>query len=201
MVADMRSRMSLFVAGLARLSSKEGRAAMLIGDIDISRLIVYVQQKQKGPAPSSASAPAPKNKGEYNNQNFIAKLAYSRGSVAQGGSKPSACVKCGRNHSGICREGSTGCFKTSREMVIEAIEPSLLCYSTRVAPRGTTSNTGRGTNRLYAINNRQEQENSPDVVTGMIQVFDFTIYALLDPGTSLSFVTPYVAMNFDVIPE
>ncbi|WMV44903.1 hypothetical protein MTR67_038288 [Solanum verrucosum] len=35
----------------------------------------------------------------------------------------------------------------------------------------------------------------------MIQVFDFTIYVWLDPGASLSFVTPYVAMNFDVIPE
>ncbi|WMV10108.1 hypothetical protein MTR67_003493 [Solanum verrucosum] len=35
----------------------------------------------------------------------------------------------------------------------------------------------------------------------MIQVFDFTVNALLDPGASLSFVTPYVAMNFDAIPE
>ncbi|KAG5571148.1 hypothetical protein H5410_060914, partial [Solanum commersonii] len=89
MVADMKSRMSLFVDG----------AAMLIGDMDISRFMVYVQQveeeklrdrkefrnkktktrnesgqqksnvngssfqqKQKGPAPSSASEPAPKNK-------------------------------------------------------------------------------------------------------------------------------------------
>jgi len=37
MVADMRSRMSLFVAGLSRLSSKEGKTTMLIGDMDISR--------------------------------------------------------------------------------------------------------------------------------------------------------------------
>ena len=31
MVKDMRSRMSLFVVGLGHSSSKEGRAAMLIG--------------------------------------------------------------------------------------------------------------------------------------------------------------------------
>ncbi|KAG5619758.1 hypothetical protein H5410_004976 [Solanum commersonii] len=87
MVADMRSRMSLFAAGLSRLSSRKGKAAMLIGDMDIERLMIYVQQ---GPAPSSASAPAPRNKGEYNShnlQNFRARLAHSQGSVAQGGTK------------------------------------------------------------------------------------------------------------------
>ena len=35
----------------------------------------------------------------------------------------------------------------------------------------------------------------------MIRVFDLIVYALLDPGVSLSFVTPYVAMNFEIIPE
>ena len=35
MIKDMRSRMSLFVADLGRLSSKEGRATMLIGELTI----------------------------------------------------------------------------------------------------------------------------------------------------------------------
>ncbi|KAK4729565.1 hypothetical protein R3W88_022553 [Solanum pinnatisectum] len=42
MIADIRSRMSQFVAGLSRLSSKEGKAAMLIGDMNIARLIMNV---------------------------------------------------------------------------------------------------------------------------------------------------------------
>ncbi|KAH0709413.1 hypothetical protein KY284_010840 [Solanum tuberosum] len=71
----------------------------------------------------------------------------------------------------------------------------------RVVPRGDTLGTGGGANRIYAITSFQEQENSLDVVTGMIKVFTFDVYALLDPGASLSFVIPYVAMNFDILPK
>ncbi len=39
--------MNLFIVGLGRVSSKESRAAMLIGDMDISRLIVYVLQVEE----------------------------------------------------------------------------------------------------------------------------------------------------------
>ena len=39
--------MSLFIAGLGHASSKEGRIAILIGDMDISRLMVYVQQVEE----------------------------------------------------------------------------------------------------------------------------------------------------------
>ncbi|XP_069145447.1 uncharacterized protein [Solanum lycopersicum] len=55
------------------------------------------------------------------------------------------------------------------------------------APRGSTSGIGGGANDLYAITIRQEQENSPDVVT--------------DPKASLSFVTPYVANKFEILRE
>ncbi|XP_069146944.1 uncharacterized protein [Solanum lycopersicum] len=142
-----------------------------------------------------------------------AKLAYSQGSVAQGGCKPLACAKCGRNHSGVCREGSTGCFKCGHTGHFTKECPKkkqgsgnggIRAQSSSIAPldrashRGDTSGTGRGPNCLYAHKNRQEHENMQDVVTGMIQVFDFTIYILLDPGESLSFVTSYVAINFDI---
>ncbi|XP_049399660.1 uncharacterized protein LOC125863665 [Solanum stenotomum] len=47
MVADMRSRVSLYVARLSRQSSKEGKAAMLIGDIDLARFMIHVQQVEE----------------------------------------------------------------------------------------------------------------------------------------------------------
>ncbi|KAH0765295.1 hypothetical protein KY285_001166 [Solanum tuberosum] len=101
MVADMRSKMSLFVAGLSHLSNREkfrNKRAKTENESEQQKSNAnrsYFQQKQKGPVPSSSSAPAPSNKG----------------SVAQGGSKTPACAKCGRSHSGVCRDGSTDFFK------------------------------------------------------------------------------------------
>uniref|UniRef100_M1DQ15 Gag-pol polyprotein n=1 Tax=Solanum tuberosum TaxID=4113 RepID=M1DQ15_SOLTU len=43
----------------------------------------------------------------------------------------------------------------------------------RAAPRGDTSGTGGGTNLLYDINIRQEQDDSLDVVTGFITVLRY----------------------------
>ncbi|WMV09852.1 hypothetical protein MTR67_003237 [Solanum verrucosum] len=47
MVADMRNKMSLFVSELSRVSIREGKIAMLIGDMSISRLMIHVQQEKK----------------------------------------------------------------------------------------------------------------------------------------------------------
>ena len=65
----------------------------------------------------------------------------------------------------------------------------------RAAPRGSTSDSGGEANRLYAIMSHQEQENSSDVVTSMIKVFAFDVYAFLDPGATLSFVTPILQIS------
>ena len=43
---------------------------------------------------------------------------------------------------------------------------------------------------LYALHARQDREDSPNIGTGILQVFDLDDYALLDPGATLSFLTP-----------
>lgn len=48
MVKKMWRRISLFVAGLGRSSRKEIKGAMLIGEMDICRLMVYVQHVEEG---------------------------------------------------------------------------------------------------------------------------------------------------------
>ena len=39
------------------------------------------------------------------------------------------------------------------------------------------------------------------VVIGTLRVFDLDVYTLLDPGATLSFVTPYIAVQFSVSPK
>ena len=35
----------------------------------------------------------------------------------------------------------------------------------------------------------------------MLKVFSVDVYDLLDPGTTLSFVTPFIAKKFEILPD
>ena len=47
----------------------------------------------------------------------------------------------------------------------------------------------------------EKREKFADAVTTMLQVFSTSLYTLLDPGSTLSFVTPLFALTFDILPE
>ena len=56
-------------------------------------------------------------------------------------------------------------------------------------------------NRFYDLRSRGERETSPDVVTGLLKVFTIDAYDLRDPSDTLTFVTPFVAKEFDTLPN
>ncbi|KAG5590004.1 hypothetical protein H5410_040518, partial [Solanum commersonii] len=68
--------------------------------------------------------------------------------------------------------------QTTQERVVIALMDATLVDRTTL--RRATLETSGEENRLYAITSRQEQENSLDIVTGMLKVFTFDVYALLD---------------------
>ncbi|XP_049360778.1 uncharacterized protein LOC125825494 [Solanum verrucosum] len=115
----------------------------------------------------------------------------------------STCAKCGKKHDGKCLADTDGCFscgKIGHNMRDCPILVTKGRENKQAPPSGSNSNAPKQ-NRFYALQSRGDQESSPNVVTGMLKVFLIDVYVLLDPGATLSFVTPFVAMQFDMLPE
>ena len=70
----------------------------------------------------------------------------------------------------------------------------------RPNPQGATAAGPLKRNLFYALKGREEQEKSTYVVTGMLQVFSTSVYSLVDPGSTLSFVNPLLALTFEILP-
>ncbi|XP_070056965.1 uncharacterized protein [Nicotiana tomentosiformis] len=137
------------------------------------------------------------------------------------------CPKCGRMQFGSCfmdipvcyGRGLRGhiqreCRSSYQNMGRGAAQPANSAATTSIATpargtpapagdgvaRGGAQNSG-GPDRFYAMRRRRELETSPDVITGILTVQSHDVYAVIDPGSTLSYVTPYVAMEFGIEPE
>ncbi|XP_070039521.1 uncharacterized protein [Nicotiana tomentosiformis] len=100
---------------------------------------------------------------------------------------------------------------TGRGMAQLANSAATTCAASLPA-RGSPTPAGRGesrggalrlgeSGRFYAMRGHQNLEASPDVVTGILTVQSHDVYGLIYPGSTLSYVTPYVAMEFGIEPE
>ncbi|XP_069145837.1 uncharacterized protein [Solanum lycopersicum] len=240
LVSTSREEMSRFLTGINGDLEEDCRAAMLHDNMDLSRLMMHVQQvedsrKRRGvrdvrrPRPQDQAGPS--HGGHRNNFGVREQPKFKKGQQSAGNSDPQrnttprggrpepkrgnggemqrprkTCTKCGRMHLGECRQGTNACFGCGKSghMVID-------CPQNRgqaggnAQPRPTPHNAAAAEppkrNRFYALKGREEQEKSADVVTGMLQVFSTSVYALLDPGSTLSFVTPLLALTFEILPE
>ncbi|XP_070017380.1 uncharacterized protein [Nicotiana sylvestris] len=137
------------------------------------------------------------------------------------------CDRCGRNHFGPCRQGSDACYTCGQPghimrhcpmtggggMAQPTASAGASSSSVRPPRQSMQTSTGRGRgrfgasgsggqqNRIYALLSRQDLESSPDVVTGILSVFSIDMYALIDPGSTLSYISPLVASKWDREPE
>ncbi|KAH0689089.1 hypothetical protein KY289_016447 [Solanum tuberosum] len=210
MFADSRARMSKFVSSVSEMVVKECRTAMLIGDMDIYRLMVHAQQieeeklkeksrevKRAKTGDGSSNAPPKFNKDKVSNPK-------PQGGNGGGSSLArTTCAKCAKKHNGKCIAGTDGCFSYGKNGDKMRDFPMLAAKrreGKQVPPSGLNSNAPKQ-NHFYVLQTRGDQESSLDVVTGMLKVFQLDVYALLDPDATLFFVTPYVAMKFYVLPD
>jgi len=137
------------------------------------------------------------------------------------------CPQCGRRHPGECRAGENVCFRcgasdhfirdcpetTKREEITSARSGNA---PTRGRPQRNpgvgASNRGafkdsavrsdvRAPARSYAIRAREEA-SSPDVIAGTFSLYDTTVIALIDPGSTHSYICTKLAFvkNLSVEP-
>ncbi|XP_070043093.1 uncharacterized protein [Nicotiana tomentosiformis] len=85
-----------------------------------------------------------------------------------------------------------------------SVHPSR-CESQSSAGRGRGRGRGSSScvnqNRIYALMGRLDWESSPDVVTSILTICSHDAYALIDPGSTLSYITPFVAGKFGIVPD
>ena len=149
------------------------------------------QQKFSALDPSLASVSSSKNRYDHKGR---APGSKSQGSVSGTKTYPTY-PKCGKNYPGKCLAGKEGCFGcgqschglrdcpfrqgqgcgNGRSQSTTSAAPT-----SRPTQQGYSSGTGGSQcqSRLYALQARQDQEGSPDVVTSTLRVFNLDVYAL-----------------------
>nr|XP_025884856.1 uncharacterized protein LOC112940864 [Solanum lycopersicum] len=215
LVCNNRNVMSRFLTGITGDLEEECRAAMFHHNMDLSRLVVHVQQVEDSRKKMGVREQPRFKKGHHSlgNSNFQ-RSAIPRGGRTEpkkgnGGDvqRPRKdCAKCGCAHSGECRQVTNACFGFGRNghMVKECRQNRGQAggnAQNRPNPQGAAATDPLKSNRFYALKGREEQEKSGDVVTCMLQVFSTSPYALFDPGSMLSFVTRLLALSFEILPE
>ncbi|XP_070015782.1 uncharacterized protein [Nicotiana sylvestris] len=163
------------------------------------------------------------------NQNFRTPSSHSQSHAEQHSHQQGLCGICKRQHSGQCKLGFHGCYHCGDIGHIKANCPKLRCNfsgistrpssssATAVAPpqaRGSHNQIGHGARkgadrvtqggvqpRLFATLDRQSAEASAEVITGILLVCSHNAYAIMDPGSTFSYMTPYFAINLGLEPE
>uniref|UniRef100_M1D9X3 Gag-pol protein n=1 Tax=Solanum tuberosum TaxID=4113 RepID=M1D9X3_SOLTU len=175
---------------LKEKSRKVKRAKIGDGNFSHARFDGYSRPRfrQRFSGQGSSNAPSNFNKDRVSNPK-------SQGGNGSGSSLtlPSF-VKCGKKHEGKCLAGTDGCFSCGKSGHKMRDFPMLMDRGREgnQAPSNGSGSNAPKQNHFYALQTRGEQEGSPDVVTGILKVFQLDVYDLIDLGATLSFVTPYV---------
>ncbi|KAA3488101.1 DNA/RNA polymerases superfamily protein [Gossypium australe] len=146
--------------------------------------------------------------------------ATSVASVGNVRSERFECKHCRKRHPGSCRLNDRACFRCgSLDHFIcdcpESVEPETVqnLRSDNAPARGKSSKNARNVSgsqritrdnvvrsksrappRAYAIRAREEA-SSPDVITGIFTLYDTSMIALIDPGSTHSYICMNIVFN------
>ena len=141
-------------------------------------------------------------------------------------SVPPVCGNCGRSHVGACRKDSGACFRCgapdhhirrcpqnwangsqasvgNAPRVQASHRPSRGGKVDSGIPRapedsGRVQSTTQA--RAYVVRAR-EQQDAPDVIVGKLSLLSIDVYALIDPGSTHSYICSTIASKRDMIAE
>ncbi|XP_060210488.1 uncharacterized protein LOC132637416 [Lycium barbarum] len=173
---------------------------------------LFQKGKSAGPAHSAASALVSEFRNDQKNKNSGATGSQSQSSMGNKGFQHPVYSKCNKRHPGVCRLGMNGCFGCGQPgnflRDCPSVKQGSVAQSTSLAaPRASQAQSGRGaaksgnTGHMYALAGRQDTEARANVVTGILSVINFSVFSLIDPDSTLSFVTPFIAKKFGVEPK
>ncbi|KAJ8774320.1 hypothetical protein K2173_011192 [Erythroxylum novogranatense] len=151
-------------------------------------------------------------------QNFPSSAVSGRGSSGGQGSEPPECPECSVYHWGVCRRATGACFhcgSTDHKIASCPLNQAQTSQASREVFHASAGNRGRargrggsGQNRpnrssqsetvdrpavptssarAYALKARKDQD-APDVIADMVSLFNSKMYALIDPGSSHSYI-------------
>ncbi|XP_075096286.1 uncharacterized protein LOC142174397 [Nicotiana tabacum] len=170
-VADMSDRVHQFVSGLEAHLINECTTASLNQGMDIARIQAYAQGLEDR-----------KRQQRANREHDRGKQKRARFAGGGGMAQPTASAWA-----------SSSSVRPPRQ--------SMQTSAGRGRGRFGASGSVGQQNRIYALSSRQDLESSPDVVTSIQSVFSTDMYALIDPGSTLSYISPFVASKCDREPE
>ncbi|KAJ8899876.1 hypothetical protein K2173_019579 [Erythroxylum novogranatense] len=146
---------------------------------------------------SSAPRVAQRSAIQGRQQNFPASTTSSRGSSGGRGSGAPECPHCSSHHWGVCWRVTGACFRSRASG-----EVSHASIGTRGRGRGRRISMKRANRvpvksvnrplclllgRAYAPKAREDRD-APDVIAGTVSLFGSELYALIDPGSSYSYI-------------
>ena len=142
------------------------------------------EDQRRAPVPVPVSAPAP--------------ATVSR----SGGRPPIKCFKCGQEGhiSPNCTQQSKVCYNCGKDGHIARFCPATKSSpAVMVAPKASTSKpTVQG--RAFVVTSQKEW-NPNEVITGKLILNSEEVYALLDTGSTHSFISPACAQRLNLTPE
>nr|XP_009803207.1 PREDICTED: uncharacterized protein LOC104248608 [Nicotiana sylvestris] len=215
MVRDMSARVRRFVLGLSDDLFADANIVAQNNDMTITKMVAFVQGNEDrlkeeerlrreekrefskrakstgnfnhGGSQAGASAPVQRSKFNKKNQNFRIADSQSQASVGYRVLGYPICNTCGKRHPRLCRLGTNGCFGCGQQGHFLRDSPS--------AKQNNGGNIAQSTNSA-AHHNSQAQQGR-DAAKSNNTGGGETTY----PGSTLSYVTLYIAKKFGIEPE